>query len=609
MNVSWQVIILPVVVFIASLIAFYYLRKLGFERLDRWAKRAKWPADKIIVTVTRRASISWSVIIGVYLGLAVSSLQPLWKSPISRGLWTLLLASLVVTALQIVGGLIIFFGRRRRLSEYAMRLGRILATGIITIIAVLIAVDIWGMPASPLTLAYKWLLTNWMSVVTPVAVFIIVLTILLALRALGYQRLNRWLKRSRWQPSKMLVQAIKEPSTLWCLIFSAAIALMVSALPALWKTVIAKGLLSLFLISLALTLLHIIDGLVLFYGQKQQLSEQVAKLIRNAASVLTFIVLGLVLLDTWGAPTTSLFLLIVVVVLAAALALRDAVPNFFAGFQLNTGKEIKVGDYIKLETGEEGHVIEVTWNHTRIKALDESTIVIPNARLIRNTFTNYGHQVKKAKEPFRFTSRVHLPELTGLKATNLRELTDVLKGAPDSVVYYHTHHFLEQSHYLTPEPSNDFAVWVSEALGDNVFGERLASIDTISFSTLGALRERLVGLMEEYLTANPDNRRVMPGQEFYFLKSTSAIIPTPYVVHDLRQFIEALRKISLGALYYHIFESRLRLGRGLNDFSIWLKDSLGEAELADAIARIDPYTYTMEGLRTALIQLTEKHIR
>lgn len=608
MNANWLIIVMPVAVFSASLIALYYLRKLGYERFDRWAKKAKWPADKIVVAVTRRISIFWGIIISAYLGLAVSSLQHLWKSPISRGLWTLLLASLVVTALQILGGLIIFYGRRRRLSEYAMRIVRTLATGIIAIIAVLIALDIWGIPVSPLTTAYKWLLNNWTSVVTPFAVFIVILTILLALRALGYQRLNRWLKRSRWQPSKVLVQAIKEPSTLWCLIISATIALMVSALPALWKMVIAKGLLSLFLISLALTLLHIIDGLVLYYGQKQQLSEQMAKLIRNAASVIIFIVLGLVLLDTWGAPTTSLFLLIVIAVLAAALALRDAVPNFFAGFQLNTSKEIKEGDYIKLETGEEGHVTEITWNHTRIKALDESTIVIPNARLIRNTFTNYGHQVKRAKEPFHFTSRVHLPELTGLRAANLRELTDILKGAPDSVLYYHTHHFLEQSHYLTPEPSNDFAVWVSEALGDNALGERLASIDTISFPTLGALKERLVGIIEEHLAANSNGRQAMPGQEFYFMKSTSVILPTPYVVHDLRQFIEALRKISLGALYYHIFESRLRLGRGFNDFSIWLKDSLGEAELADAIARIDPYTYTLEGLRASLIQLAEKHI-
>ena len=59
-----------------------------------------------------------------------------------------------------------------------------------------------------------------------------------------------------------------------------------------------------------------------------------------------------------------------------------------------------------------------------------------------------------------------------------------MKKAPDAVIYYHTHHFLEEHHYLTPEPSNDFAVWVSDALGDEVLGERLASVDTFEFPSL-----------------------------------------------------------------------------------------------------------------------------
>jgi hypothetical protein len=93
------------------------------------------------------------------------------------------------------------------------------------------------------------------------------------------------------------------------------------------------------------------------------------------------------------------------------------------------------------------------------------------------------------------------------------------------------------------------------------------------------------------------------------VKSVSVILPTPYVAHDLREFVEVLRKLSLGSLYFHIFESRLRLSRGLNDFSAWLEDSLDERELAQEIARLDPYNYTLEGLRSSLIQLIEKRIK
>lgn len=217
--------------------------------------------------------------------------------------------------------------------------------------------------------------------------------------------------------------------------------------------------------------------------------------------------------------------------------------------------------------------------------------------------------MKKSREPFRFFDRVHLTELTGIKAKNLKELVDILKNAPDSIVYYHTHHFLEEHHYLTPEPANDFAVWVSAVLGDEVLGENLASIDAFEFPALGALRERIVNVIGEYISSGQELRKAPEGREFYFMKWVSVILPTPYAARDLREFVEALRKLRLGSLYFHIFESRLRLGRVTNDFSVWMKDILEEQELAEAIEKVDPYTYTLEGVRSQLIKLVEKRIK
>jgi len=116
-------------------------------------------------------------------------------------------------------------------------------------------------------------------------------------------------------------------------------------------------------------------------------------------------------------------------------------------------------------------------------------------------------------------------------------------------------------------------------------------------------------IIEEHLAGGANSREAMPGREFCFMKSVTLVIPTPYVANDLREFVEALRKISLGSLYFHVFESRLRLGRGLNDFTIWLQGSLKEADLGEEIARTDPYTYTLEGLRSTFIQLIEKRIK
>lgn len=217
--------------------------------------------------------------------------------------------------------------------------------------------------------------------------------------------------------------------------------------------------------------------------------------------------------------------------------------------------------------------------------------------------------MKKATEPFRFSTRLHLKELTGLKAKSLRQLADMLREVPDSVIYYHTHHFIEEHHYLIPEPPNDFAVWVRNALGDEVLSERLASIDTFDFPTLESLREGILSVIEESLVSKRDPRHAPEGREFHFAKSVSVILSLPYVAYDLREFVEVLREVSRGCLYFHIFESRLRLGKGENDFSIWMRDKLGEAELAEKISHLDPYNYTLEGLRSLLIQIIEERIK
>ena len=67
--------------------------------------------------------------------------------------------------------------------------------------------------------------------------------------------------------------------------------------------------------------------------------------------------------------------------------------------------------------------------------------------------------------------------------------------------------------------------------------------------------------------------------------------------------MEALKKVSIHSIFFHMFESKLRLGKSTNDFSLWFETALEDKDLARKIAGLDPYVYTLEGLRTKIIQL------
>lgn len=217
----------------------------------------------------------------------------------------------------------------------------------------------------------------------------------------------------------------------------------------------------------------------------------------------------------------------------------------------------------------------------------------------------------KAKEPFKFFTRLHLSELTGLRASNLSQLSKILKDISGSSIYHHTHRFLQQHQYLSPEPPNDFAYWVSNVLGENELGERLASIDTVRFSTIRGIRDKITSTIDGYLRKNPLARLRFAGEggEFHFIKSVSFILPTEHIAYDLREFSIIMSKVTIDSIYFHIFEARLRLEKKTNDFSAWIETSIGDKELADRISRLDPYTHTLEELRRTIIQIVGQRLK
>lgn len=212
-----------------------------------------------------------------------------------------------------------------------------------------------------------------------------------------------------------------------------------------------------------------------------------------------------------------------------------------------------------------------------------------------------------AAEPFQFYSSLNLTLLTNRRARDIAELLHHTREMSGAAIYYHTHHFLAQHQYLSPEPPNDFAYWVYDVLQEERLGEQLASIDVVRFRSLSALRDHLVAVMEAFLEASTTLRTAPAGGEFHVRESATFILSTGYVARDLAEFADCVEQIGLGSLAFHFFDARLRLERGENDFSEWF-NALGERALAGAIARLDPYTRTLDGLRRDVVRLVRRRL-
>lgn len=214
----------------------------------------------------------------------------------------------------------------------------------------------------------------------------------------------------------------------------------------------------------------------------------------------------------------------------------------------------------------------------------------------------------KANEHFHFYTRLNQTELLGKKAKNLVELLEGIKSVPDSSIYHHTHRFIQQHHYMSPQPPNDFAYWITDVLKEDALGEKIASVDVIEFKKIVDLKARFIEILSDYLKKHKKIRDCPDNQEFHFMACKTFVLPTSYVAHSVKQFRQVLEKVSVHSLYFHIFEARMRLGKIDNDFSRWLRD-LGEKSLASKISKLDPYSYTLEGLRKKIISIIDKETK
>ena len=166
---------------------------------------------------------------------------------------------------------------------------------------------------------------------------------------------------------------------------------------------------------------------------------------------------------------------------------------------------------------------------------------------------------------FYFNTKLDQTLLLGQKARNIAGLADGVRTVPDASVYFHTHRFLHQHHFLSPEPPNDFAYWIGEVLNERELGEMMSSVDIVQFHTLRELRDRFLEILGNYRGGERKATVAPEGQEFHFMCSRTFVLRTPYVAEDLAQFKEILKLISINSIYYHVFDAKLRLQKPGNE--------------------------------------------
>lgn len=226
-------------------------------------------------------------------------------------------------------------------------------------------------------------------ILIPAIVTLTAMSALLISRGIAFSLLHRWVGKTETRVDDIIIKALKTPSIYWCIAIGLYIGVAVSELPERYVFYLSKVIHVIIILSITIATANLAGKIFRDYIQSSNLPIPTTGLAYGILKGTILVIGFLIILSLLGISIAPLITALGVGGLAVALALQDTLANLFAGIHILVEKSLRVGDFIKLETGQEGYIEDITWRTTRIRMLQNNMVVIPNSKLAQSIVTNY----------------------------------------------------------------------------------------------------------------------------------------------------------------------------------------------------------------------------
>jgi small-conductance mechanosensitive channel len=282
----------------------------------------------------------------------------------------------------------------------------------------------------------------WQTVL-PVGIIFLSLIIGIIIRVTILKRLANLAKKSKSKMDDVFLESLRSVIVLWLVLVGVFISINIIPLAAKQKAFLDRVFQTLLIFSIFWFLMQLLGKFFFTYSDKFRSKLAAASIIKNTVKIFILTIGLLIILQTLGISITPVITTLGVGGLAVALALQDTLANLFAGFHIIATQRVKPKDYIKLDSGEEGYVVDITWRDTLLRQLPNNYIIIPNSRLSSAIVTNY-YQPKKALNLLIEVGIDYSSDLEQVEQVTLEVAREILKEVPggeetfEPFLRYHT---------------------------------------------------------------------------------------------------------------------------------------------------------------------------
>ncbi len=209
-------------------------------------------------------------------------------------------------------------------------------------------------------------------------------------RRLLLRRLSALAARTSSRADDLLLAAARRHLPLWFALGGLALAARLAPLGEAPRDLLTRLAAVAFLVSLTLAAARFAGDWLARTADEAGASARRSSLTRQVGRAAILVAGALLVLANLGLEITPLLTALGVTSLAVALALQPTLSNLFAGIHLSVARPIRIGDYVELDDGTQGHVTDIGWRATQIVQLPNNLVVVPNSKLAEMVIKNYS---------------------------------------------------------------------------------------------------------------------------------------------------------------------------------------------------------------------------
>jgi|Deesub1362B_J571_1020462.scaffolds.fasta_scaffold08038_2 small-conductance mechanosensitive channel len=235
-------------------------------------------------------------------------------------------------------------------------------------------------------------LLSYADVLIPALIFLAALAAARVTRFIFDRILKSFAARTPFRLDDLLLSILRRPMVQTVALVGTILAVRSANPPQEIRYYAESFILSLLILGWMISLVHasglLLDQEAVRITDLTGIGRELFPMLKNLLRVVLIAAGGLLILSLWKVDISPMLASAGIAGVAVALAAKDTLANFFGGVSVFADRPYKLGDYIILDSGERGEVVDIGIRSTRIKTRDDVLISIPNSVMANAKITN-----------------------------------------------------------------------------------------------------------------------------------------------------------------------------------------------------------------------------